>query len=164
MSILIRNRKIEEADYIVVPDDTPMPAEGKFIVSMKRWQNESSTLHAGNCSFGVNLPNNCNLAEVWPELKSLQLIALEFPTFGDGRAYSQARVLRDRFNFQGEIRAIGAAVVQDQLYGMLRCGVNSFLLRCDQDALGCLEALKGFSAAYQMAADDLHPILIQRRS
>ncbi|WP_240433631.1 DUF934 domain-containing protein [Solimonas sp. K1W22B-7] len=92
------------------------------------------------------------------------LINLEFPGFADGRAYSQARILRDRHGYRGEIRASGGAVVRDQLHGMARCGINSFELRADQDPQVCLAAFEDFGLAYQPAADGALTVLRRRAS
>jgi len=90
------------------------------------------------------------------------LIALEIPKMADGRAYSQARVLRERYAYRGEIRAQGD-VLHDLLFNMARCGINAFELRADQDAQDCLRAFADFDLAYQQAADGVETVLQQRR-
>lgn len=153
MSTLIRDRQVVDNDYGWLADDAPLPASGKVIVSLARWQKEADSLRASGLAVGVRLPNTVDVATLWPELADRPLINVEFPGFGDGRAYSQARVLRDRYGYAGEIRASGAAVVRDQIHGMARCGINAFELRADQDASVCLTAFDDFHQAYQPAAD-----------
>ena len=164
MTTLIRNLRIEQDDYAELEDHVAVPSTGKFIVNIDRLLDHSRLPTAQSIQHcGVKIANTRDISEVWPLLQGLPLIVLEFPTFGDGRAYSQARLLRDRFRFSGELRATGAAVVSDQLWGMLRCGINSFLLRQDQNPADCLKALQGFGAAYQAASDNLQPVLLKRR-
>lgn len=153
MSGFIRDRQIVDNDYTLIADDAPLPAAGKVIVSLARWQKEADTLRASDLAVGVRIPNTVDVATLWPELADRPLINVEFPGFGDGRAYSQSRVLRDRYGYGGEIRASGAAVVRDQIHGMARCGINAFELRTDQDPAVCLTAFDDFHEAYQPAAD-----------
>lgn len=161
MSALIIDRAIVVNDWLTLADDAPAPAVGKVIVSLTRWQNERGALNS--LTVGVRIPNTADIAQVWPEISDRPLIALEFPAFPDGRAYSQARLLRDAQDYQGEIRATGAAVVRDQLLGMARCGINALELRADQNAQECLKAFADFSLGYQPATDG-QPLIFRRRS
>ena len=81
-------------------------------------------------------------------LQGVQTIELHFPKFTDGRAFSQALMLRRRCGFTGEIRATGDVLV-DQLSQMQRCGFSSAVLRADQDIAKGRDLLKHFSAFYQ---------------
>lgn len=163
MSALIRDQKIVADDYIVLADDAALPISGKFIITLARWQKEGESLKPLPLSLGVRIPNTADIVQIWPLLRDRPLIALEFPSFADGRAYSQARLLRGRYGFSGEIRATGAAVVRDQIHGMYRCGINSFQLRQDQDPNLCLRAFKDHTLAYQAAADSTLPVFKLRR-
>lgn len=163
MSALIRNQQLVADDALLLADDAPLPAAGKVIVSLARWTAEADALAASGLVIGVQLPNTVDVADAWPHLKDRPLIALVFPAFGDGRAYSQARLLRQRYGYTGELRATGAAVVRDQLFGMQRCGFDSFALRADQDPALCLQAFADFSQSYQSATDARTPVLVQRR-
>lgn len=158
MSTLIRNQQIVQDDFVTLADDAALPSSGKVIVSLARWQQEESALRTSGVTAGVRIPNTVDVAAVWTSLSDRPLIALEFPAFADGRAYSQARLLHDRYRFKGEIRATGAAVVRDQLHNMHRSGINAFALRADQDAKVCLTAFKDFTQAYQPGADALKPV------
>ena len=90
------------------------------------------------------------------------IIALDFPTFKDGRSYSHARLLRERYKYEGELRAIGD-VLQDQLFFMKRCGIDSFKVRDDKNIEEALKSFKDFSVRYQAAADDDATISSQRK-
>lgn len=155
MSTLIRNGRIETNDALELADDAAPGDAQRLIISIERWTREHETLKSPTRQIGVRVPNTVAIDEIWPLLKDLPLIVLDFPSFADGRAYSQARVLRDRFGYTGEIRAVGQAVVRDQLLGMHRVGINSFALRADQDPQVCLRALADFDIAYQRASDDM---------
>lgn len=162
-TVLLRDGRIEADHYTALADDAALPAGGRVIVSLARWQAEQDLLLASGLVIGVRIPNTVDIASVLPEIGDRPLIALEFPSFPDGRAYSQARLLAERFRFAGELRATGKAVVRDQIGFMARCGFTSFQLRDDQDAEACLAAVREFSLAYQPAADALEPVLLRRR-
>jgi len=161
MSALILDQKIATNDWVALADDAPVPAGGKLIVSLARWEKEAEALKA--LTVGVRIPNTADVAQLWPALAERPLIVLEFPGFADGRAYSQARLLRDARGYQGEIRAVGPAVVRDQIAGMARCGINAFELRADQDPQACLKAFADFSLGYQPATDG-QPLIFRRRA
>lgn len=161
--ILIRDRNILANERVTLADDAALPASGSVIVSLARWQAEGAALASSALDVAVRIPNTADVLALYEQLKDRPAIALEFPAFPDGRAYSQARLLRDRCRYSGEIRATGAAVVRDQIAGMERCGINAFELRADQDPRACLKAFADFSLAYQPAADGAPPV-IRRRS
>ncbi|MDP6691692.1 MAG: DUF934 domain-containing protein, partial [Alphaproteobacteria bacterium] len=96
------------------------------------------------------------------DLHRFGVIALEFAKFTDGRAYSQARLLRERHGYKGEIRAVGE-VLRDQLTFMLRCGFDSFSLATPQQARTILEAVDDFAHWYQPAPDGRATIPTLRR-
>lgn len=166
MSLLIDAKGELLADaYTSLADDAPLPADGAVLVSLARWQSESALLQARGAPVALHLPNTANVLVLADALLSRPLIVIEFPTFADGRAYSQARLLRERLGYQGQLRAIGVAVVSDQLMMMRRVGINEFLLRDDQSLTGCRELLLCFIApAYQPAAGIQHSVLELRRA
>jgi uncharacterized protein (DUF934 family) len=90
-------------------------------------------------------------------LPKVALVAINFPKFGDGRGYSKARLLRERFGFKGELRAVGE-VLADQLQYMLRCGFDAFELAPGKDVAAALHAMRDFSVTYQAATDDPRPL------
>jgi uncharacterized protein (DUF934 family) len=109
----------------------------------------------------VSLANTDPVEELAPHVGRLRLIVLDFPKFSDGRAYSQARLLRGRLGYRGELRATGG-VLQDQIAFMLRCGFDSF----ESEQRGFGEALARartlFSVVYQPAEDDQVPASLRR--
>ncbi len=152
MTKIIRDRQIVEDDWISLADDAPLPSSGRVILSLKRWEESRDALKTGDAVVGVRIPNTADVVQLWPTLQDRPLIAVEFPAFGDGRAFSQARVLRERFGFKGEIRAVGD-VMRDQIFYMQRCGINAMAPRADQDLQACLAAFRDFTTPYQGAAD-----------
>ena len=115
-----------------------------------------------SAAIGVVWPNNRRVAELAPYLDRLALVVLVFPTFKDGRAYSQARLLRERLGYTGGLRATGA-VFLDQLPFLLRCGFDSF--ESDQPGFGAAleKARTLFSVVYQPAEDGRTPVSVLRR-
>ncbi|MGQ0622746.1 MAG: DUF934 domain-containing protein [Panacagrimonas sp.] len=164
-SVLIRGGRVVEDDFILLADDVEWPQDQPVIVSLARWERDRDA-PVSRASFGVRLPNTADVRVLNPALLQVQAIVLEFPGISDGRAYSQARLLREALAYRGEIRATGAAVVRDQLLGMVRCGIDAFELRADQSPEGCIQALHEFSLAYQpgVANDPLSQVRPRRRT
>jgi uncharacterized protein (DUF934 family) len=164
---LILDRRIAHNDWLSLTDDAALPAAGKVIVSLKRFRAERAALQASGLTLGLRIPNTEDVTALARELAGvldgLALIALEIPVFSDGRAYSQARLLRERLAYRGEIRAQGD-VLHDQLFHMSRCGINAFELRADQDAQDCLRAFSDYSLEYQVAADGIETVWQKRRA
>ncbi len=155
MPSVIKNRQIVEDRWQPIGDEDALPV-GAVIVSLARWQRERAELLARGGPLGVRLPNTADLAELVADLPLLEVVALEFPKFSDGRAYSQARLLRERHGYRGEIRAVGD-VLRDQLFFMARCGFDAFEPRADRSLEDALMAFGEFSASYQPAADQPLP-------
>jgi uncharacterized protein (DUF934 family) len=97
------------------------------------------------------------LAESVVDLNRIAVIAVHFPKFTDGRGYSIAHLLRSRYSYRRELRAVGD-VLRDQLFYMKRCGFDAFQLRADKDIDAALASLGDFSEAYQGAADQPLPL------
>ncbi|MGQ3675060.1 DUF934 domain-containing protein [Xanthobacter sp. TB0139] len=135
------------AAYIRVADDEALP-EGAVIVSAERLLAEGESLRARNGDLGVAWPNDRDVAELAPHLSRLTLVALDFPKFRDGRAFSQARLLRERLGFKGQLRACGN-VLRDQLLMMVRAGFDAFDIEKEADAATFNEALQTYSLFYQ---------------
>lgn len=172
---VIKDRQIIDDSWVLLaPDATTVPPEGDVIVSLALWnqawnQENQAQSGAGAAAFagrsgkvGLRLRSS-EVPEDILELARLPLIALDFPSFTDGRGYSNARLLRDRFNYKGELRAVGD-VLRDQLFYMARCGIDSFALKAGKDIEGALAAFQDFSVTYQASADEPRPLFrrIQR--
>lgn len=160
MRKIIRNGAIIEDDWLHLEDAEPLPAAGKIIVSLDRWQHQRPVLLDSACAIGVRLSAEQALDDLVADLPHFQLIALEFSVFRDGRSLSLARILREQLGYAGELRAVGD-VLQDQMFYMQRVGINAFEPRADRCLEQALASLQGFSAAYQPAADGL--TLVWRR-
>jgi len=122
---LVKDGKIVADAWTPVADDAPLPVDAPAIVSFARWKAERDVLAARNAPLGLSLKNTDPVEEVGQEIARFGVVALSFPKFSDGRAYSQARILRERFGFKGELRATGQ-VLPDQLIHMLRAGFDTF--------------------------------------
>lgn len=138
-----------------VRDDEPLPALETLpvLVSFARLLREREHLQAR--PFGVWLPGNAEPEEVAEALADLPVVAIEVPKFTDGRHFSLARLLRERYGYAGELRAFGD-VLPDQLFYMRRCGYDSFELKPGKSLETGLRTLEAFSVAYQAAADQLY--------
>ncbi len=145
----IKNGAPADDPWVCIEGDEPVPGDVPVIVSPD-WLLETSPDAAAKRSapLGVTWPNDRPVSELVPHLGRLSLIALEFPVFRDGRAYSQARRLRERYGFKGEIRATGD-VLRDQFSFMVRAGFNAFEVRKAKDAEAFIQALGEFSIRYQ---------------
>jgi uncharacterized protein (DUF934 family) len=163
---IIKDLRILADDCLHLEDDAPLPQKGAFTVSLTRWRKERESLLARAADAGVRLPNDVDVNEIAGELAGdlarLARIALEFPKFGDGRAFSQARVLREQHGFKGEIRAVGD-VLRDQLWYMHRCGFDAFELRPDRLLEDALKAFTEMTVTYQPATDTPESIFLRRR-
>lgn len=161
MPLLKHGRQIGEDAWISVADDAPLPHDRPALISHARWQAEQQHLASRNAPLGIRLPNTVDVLDFGREAGRFGLIVLEFPKFSDGRAYSQARLLRERFGFAGELRATGH-VLQDQLWHMQRCGFDAFEIARD-DAMAAYDAARrSFSHVYQPAGDGRPSALKQR--
>lgn len=137
-------------------------AAGKnLIVPVKFWQLYKNEVNGYAGDIAIWLDSNEQVAQIAEDLHSFPLIALNFPLFSDGRSYTNARELRQRYNYKGEIRAIGD-VLRDQLYYMAQCGFDSFELREDQDAEFCLHAFTDFKTNYQSTVLEPTPLFRRR--
>jgi uncharacterized protein (DUF934 family) len=158
---IIRKRAIVDDDFLHVPDGTELPAAtARPIVTLARYAAATAELLARYPALGVRIASDKLPADI-PELARLALVAIEFPRFTDGRGYSIARQLRDRYKFTGELRAVGW-VLRDQLFYMERCGFDAFELKPGKPLASALEAFGELSLTYQAAVDDPRPIYRRR--
>ena len=158
---LIKHGQLVADEFIAVADDEALPAEGAVLVSLARWQAERAALLERGLPVGVRLKSDQSPELIADDLDRVSLVALEFPQFRDGRAYSYARMLRERYGYEGEVRAVGD-VLMEQLHFMVRTGFDAFELAGD-DPLGQYEtAMADFSIWYQ-PTDDGRLTAIQRR-
>ena len=158
---LVEGGRIVEDRYVHVADDAALPDRVPAIVSAKRFLAETDTLIRRDGSLGVAWPNDRRVAELAPWLGHLTLVALSFPKFRDGRAYSQARLIRETYGYRGTLRATGD-VLRDQFHFLARAGFDSFEVKKPADAQAFAEVLARFSVYYQPGADGRVPALRRR--
>ena len=148
MRRILRRREIVADDWIHLGEDA---ADGAALIvplaelrkDPGRWWRQWPG------RLGVRLTPVDRVEELADELPRLDLVAVEFPNPGDGRGYSQARLLRERLGFRGELRAVGAGVRQDQVFLLARCGFDAIELAGGEDADAARAALQRYDVAYQ---------------
>ena len=140
-----------------------VPVQGDVIVPLALWLDRRGDLlsRAEAGTLGVWLDANEGPEAIAEDLQRFALVAVNFPKFGDGRGYSIARLLRERYGYQGELRAIGD-VLHDFLYFMRQCGFDAYALRDDQDPQAALSALDTFSEGYQTSVLRPEPLFRRR--
>lgn len=158
---LVKSGKIVSDAFAHLADDAELPASGAILVSGARFQADRDALLARGDAVGVIWPNNRDIDDLVPHLGRIAVIALVFPTFRDGRAYSQARLLRERYGYRGELRATGQ-VLRDQFVFMLRAGFDAFEVKKQSDAEAFTETVKRYSVFYQPTGDGRLSALHQR--
>jgi uncharacterized protein (DUF934 family) len=159
--LLVEDGSLSVDDWRHLGDDEPVPASGPITVSFARWQADQAVLHARADKLGLRLPNTIAPQEIADDVDRFALIVLNFPKFTDGRAYSQARLLRTRFHYAGELRAEGE-VLRDQLLFMKRCGFNSFVVGERAIKENWAKAFGEFDVFYQGAPDGRPWVMRQR--
>jgi uncharacterized protein (DUF934 family) len=161
MPLVNKTGRIVDDPYIRALDDAPIPDGVPVLVPGARFLADARELVACEAPIGVLWPNDRRVAELEPWLGNLSLVALTFPKFRDGRAYSQARLLRERYGFRCELRATGE-ILRDQFQFLLRAGFDSFEVKKAADARVFAEAAARFSVFYQPSADGRVPALRRR--
>ena len=140
-----------------------VPAMGDVIVPLALWRTQREALLARAGGLGVWLAGEHDPAEIGADLEYFRVIAVHFKSFTDGRGYSTAQLLRRRYGWQGELRAIGD-VQRDQLLYLRRCGFDAFVLRDGEDVGAALAAFDDFSDAYQASVDQPLPLFRRREA
>jgi uncharacterized protein (DUF934 family) len=155
--IILRDTVVADDWQLLRPSaDEPVALpSGRVIVPLAVWIDQQAGL-AARGDIGVWLAGTDDPAGLAPSLPSLSLVAIDFPKFTDGRGYSIAYLLRSRFGYRGELRAIGD-VLPDQLFYMKRVGFDAFAVRADKDIRQALRSLRPFTDAYQGSWDNAVP-------
>jgi len=149
---LLKNNAVVEDPFTDVSGQETIPAQGAVLVDLDQWREGRKQLLKRTDPVGVRLKSDQPPELIADDLESLALVALEFPVFRDGRAYSYARLLREQYRFGGELRAVGD-VLLEQLHFMERTGFDAFEVQSD-DPLGDMQiASADFDVWYQPAAD-----------
>lgn len=149
---LIRNGAIVSDTWRALDDGEEIPAEGDVILSFERLQKDAERLAARTGRTGVAIENSVDPEVLEAHLSHLDLIALEFPAFTDGRAYSQARRLRMQFGYAGELRATGN-VLADQAGFLNQVGFDTFEVDAAQSLEVWNASARAMTLAYQRGYD-----------
>lgn len=165
MATLIRHRKVSSDSWqLLKPADDgsmpPFPESGDIIVPLASWLAQRDRLLLRPGRLGVWLSGEDEPALIAEDLKNFGVVAVHFPRFTDGRGYSLGQLLRKRYGWRGELRAVGD-ILRDQLFYLASCGFDAFALREDQDIQSALSAFDDFSEAYQSSA--VRPLPLFRR-
>jgi uncharacterized protein (DUF934 family) len=167
--LIIRGGRVVADDWTVVEPIAPgaeiVLPPGKLIVPLAWWTAHRDLLTAcylaRGLPLGVWLEGADDPALLATDLHRIALIAIRFPKFADGRGYSSAALLRTRYGFKGELRAIGD-VLRDQLFYLKRVGFDAFAVRADKDIHDAAKALADFSVTYQGSVDQPLPLFRRR--
>jgi uncharacterized protein (DUF934 family) len=151
--VLLREGKaIANDPWIFLGDDQPVEDRADVVVSVKRLQNEGEALFGRAGRTGVIIASSEAVEEVGCLVTQLALICVDFPAYRDGRGFTTARLLRERYHYKGPLRATGD-VLQDLVFFMLRCGFDEFVLKAKDPEAAFARAARTFSKVYQPAAD-----------
>ena len=165
MQRIIKDGQVIDETWHLLPKDVSLDSLSNcddLIVPFHLWLDHAHALKARDGGLGIWLDADEAVEEIADDLEHFQVIALNFPAFTDGRHYSSARLLRERYAYKGEIRAIGD-VLRDQLFYMRRCGFDAFAIRPDRDPYDALQSLEDFSVTYQAAVDQPLPLFRRRQ-
>jgi uncharacterized protein (DUF934 family) len=164
---LVKDGKITNDAFVHLAEEDAVPAEGAILIPAVRFLADAQALSGRAAPTGVIWPNNLDLDQLLPWLGKLAVVALVFPNFRDGRAYSQARLLRERHGFRGELRATGQ-ILRDQFVFMLRAGFDTFEVKKSSDAVAFANTAARYTVFYQPTGDGrvtaLHQRMQQRHS
>lgn len=159
MPQLLKDGNIINNSWQLISDD--ILVEGDILVSVSQWQAQSDALTSRDGAVGVWIDSHEEIEDFAEAIIGLPVIAINFPKFADGRGFSLARLLRERYGYSGEIRAIGQ-IIRDQLFYMQRCGFDAFAFDADIDLADASQSLQDFSDAYQVAVDQPEPLFKRR--
>lgn len=158
---LIKHGAQVSDQWLSAGNDTPVQADIPTLVPYRRFLAERDHLLRSQAELGVILSPGDDVAAIADDLPRLRVVALDFPKFTDGRPYSTARLLRQRHQFAGEIRATGE-VLRDQYLFMKRAGFDAFAVPDGAPVMAWLEAVREFSHHYQPAADGTAAVWTRR--
>lgn len=160
--IRLKDGQAFEADDVFtdVADEDATPA-GPVIISLTRFQAEGDALLSGGQPVGVRIQAGEAVEDLAYDLPRLALVALVFPKFTDGRAYSSAALLRQRLRYEGEVRAVGD-VLREQAMHMIRVGFDAFLPADGSTPAEWAATTERYRHVYQRAQDAREPAFVER--
>jgi len=157
---IIKDGNIVTDDWTHLSDDDT-PPESRFTVSLKRWLRDRDTLTGRGHALGLRVKGEDAPTEFLDDLPRFQLVCIDMPSMTDGRGFSLARLLRERYGFTGELRVRGE-FIRDQMFFLSRVGVNAFEFAAGADLSAQLPALQDFTVKYQAATDERQPLYRRR--
>lgn len=162
MALLLKDGRVIDDDWIMASDDLDsLPVGGNFLLSYSQWQQFADQLEQRNENMGIWLQGDTDIEAIIEPLLDLPVIAIKFPKFVDGRGFSLARLLRERFHYAGELIAIGD-IMRDQLYLLRHCGFNAFQFDAGVDPEQAAQSLLDFSNSYQASTEQPIPLFRRR--
>ncbi len=159
---LIEQGRIGEDAWSFAPDGEPVPNDRPVIISFERWQAERASFDGRNAALGVRLKSGTLAGAIAADLDRFALVAVEFAKFRDGRGFSTARELRERYGYAGEIRAVGH-VIPDQYQFLMRTGFTSVEAPEGTEPESWANALTEITVAYQPSLVEAPPLSLLRR-
>ncbi|MDF3931207.1 DUF934 domain-containing protein [Pseudomonas citronellolis] len=165
MQRIIKHREVVDDRWHLLPKDATLesvPNSDDVIIPLALWLEHGPALRGRDGGLGVWLDADEGPEAIADDLASFQVIAVNFPAFTDGRGFSTARLLRERFGYKGEVRAIGD-VLRDQLFFMQSCGFDAYAIRADRDPQAALAGLDDFSEVYQTSVTQPQPLFRRRQ-
>lgn len=144
---IIKDQQIIANTWQYVTDNDGL-SEGNITVSLTRWLQNQTQLQQHTGQIGVRIEADADINLLSSNLAKIALIELNFPKFADGRGFSQARLLRDSLQYQGELRAVGSYML-DQVFYLTKVGVNAFALKTVKELETALSTMQDFSYSYQ---------------
>jgi uncharacterized protein (DUF934 family) len=167
MPKIIRDGAIVEDQWVTLSADVAAPLPSlqdapQLLVPLKVWQARREEFMSRDGRLGLLLQTDDEPASIGADVLLFIVIAIHFAKFTDGRGYSLARLLRDRYGYSNELRAVGD-VLQDQLFYLRRSGFNAFAIRADKNIAAALKSLSDFSETYQGAWDQPLPLFKRRQ-
>ncbi len=150
-------------DWLKLPCHNDAAPDAKVLIDLESYEAGRAYFDGRSAPWGIAVDGDVDLSRLTHLVSRVSLISVNFPKFTDGRGYSVGRLLRQRYGYQGELRAVGD-ITRDQLAYLERCGFNAFELKagkCLDEALGGFDEL---ATLYQPAADLVEPIWRRRLS
>jgi uncharacterized protein (DUF934 family) len=154
MAQLIKGRQLVANDWVLGGGEVQPPADARVILPLADYIKAIEAGEPADRRAPLLKAENHDVSPLLPYLDRVPLVAVNFTTTGDGRGFTQARLLRERHGYQGELRAVGKIRV-DQMFFLGRCGFDAFELLDDEDATTAIAQLDRFSVAYQEGSGNL---------
>jgi uncharacterized protein (DUF934 family) len=151
MAVVDRNGPVADT-WTRITDDVPVAKGASIIVSFARLKSEHNSLFSAAGGVGVEVPSDVNLEELEPFLPRLGIIIVRLASMRDGRVFSVGRLLRERYGYAAEMRAVGD-FIPDQVLFLLRCGFTSFEVAENFPVDSLKRSVAAYSVWYQRATD-----------